>query len=210
MHRRNNCGISALGWWSDVIFEYGKGTTKTTWWSLIIFANNKMIVNETKTKLMIFGKDYTRNISFNNRKIELVREYEYVGNIIRSTTTNKQAIFSLNYVYLRDRANRSMFAVLQRLKNIETPPPEIMFHIFDTLIMPILTYGSDVWGYNKWFYRYLIRSCCGPWDALLASNAQQVISLSLVNVIVCPRVLCVLSILYVSSIDLCAWMMILS
>ena len=42
-----------------------------------------------------------------------------------------------------------MFAVLQRLKNIETPPPEIMFHIFDTLIMPILTYGSDVWGYNK-------------------------------------------------------------
>ena len=30
-------------------------------------ANNKMIVNETKTKLMIFGKDYTRNVSFNNR-----------------------------------------------------------------------------------------------------------------------------------------------
>ena len=24
-----------------------------------------------------------------------------------------------------------------------------MFHIFDTLIMPILTYGSDVWGHNK-------------------------------------------------------------
>ena len=24
-----------------------------------------------------------------------------------------------------------------------------MFHIFDTLIMTILTYGSDVWGHNK-------------------------------------------------------------
>ena len=112
-------------------------------------ANNKMIVNETKTKLMVFGKDYSGNISFNNEKIELVSEYKYLGNIIRSTTTNKQDIFGLNYTYLRDRANRAMFTVLQRLKNIETPPPEIMFHIFDTLIMPILTYGSDIWGYNK-------------------------------------------------------------
>ena len=112
-------------------------------------ANNKMIVNETKTKLMVLGKDYSGNISFNNEKIELVREYKYLGNIIRSTTTNKQDIFGLNYTYLRDRANRAMFTVMQRLKNIETPPPEIMFHIFDTLIMPILTYGSDIWGTTK-------------------------------------------------------------
>ena len=28
-------------------------------------------------------------------------------------------------------------------------PPKIMFHIFDTVVKPILTYGSDVWGANK-------------------------------------------------------------
>ena len=104
---------------------------------------------QTEPKANLSWKDYSGNISFNNEKIELVREYKYLGNIIRSTTTNKQDIFGLNYTYLRDRANRAMFTVLQRLKSIETPPPEIMFHIFDTLIMPILTYGSDIWGYNK-------------------------------------------------------------
>ena len=42
-----------------------------------------------------------------------------------------------------------MFLVLQKLKNIGVTPPLIMSHIFETVIMPILTYGSDVWGYNK-------------------------------------------------------------
>ena len=138
--------------WADDLMLFSnteKGLQKQLDGLKLFCANNKMIVNETKTKLMIFGKDYAGNVSFNSKKIELVKEYKYLGNIIRSTTTNKQDIFSLNYIYLRDRANRAMFAVLQRLKNIETPPPEIMFHIFDTLIMPILTYGSDVWGYNK-------------------------------------------------------------
>ena len=112
-------------------------------------ANNKMIVNETKTKLMVFGKEYSGNLFFNNEKIELVKEYKYLGNIVRSTEMSKQDVFSLNHVYLRDRANRAIFSILQRLKNIEAPPPEIMFHLFETLILPILTYGSDVWGSNK-------------------------------------------------------------
>ena len=62
---------------------------------------------------------------------------------------SKQDVFSLHHVYLRDRANRAIFSILQRLKNIEAPPPEIMFNLFETLILPILTYGSDVWGSNK-------------------------------------------------------------
>ena len=62
---------------------------------------------------------------------------------------SKQDFFSLNHVYLRDRANRSIFSILQRLKNIEAQAPEIMFHLFETLILPISTYGSDVWDSNK-------------------------------------------------------------
>ena len=108
-----------------------------------------MIVNETRTQLLVFGKEYSGNIFFNNEKIELVKEYKYLGNIVRSTEMSKQDAFSLNHVYLRDRANRAIFSILQRLKNIKTPSPEIMFHLFETFILPILTYGTDVWGYNK-------------------------------------------------------------
>ena len=108
-----------------------------------------MIVNETKTKVMTFGKKNNCNVYFNDKQIEQVAEYKYLGNIVRSVRTDKQDIFSPNYTYLRDRANRAIFLVSRKLRNIEHPPPKIMFDIFDTLIMPILSYGSDVWGSNK-------------------------------------------------------------
>ena len=72
-------------------------------------ANNRMIVNEAKTKLMIFGKKCTGDIIFNEKKIELANEYKYLGNIIRSTEKSIQDMFSINYSYLCDRANRATF-----------------------------------------------------------------------------------------------------
>ena len=86
---------------------------------------------------------------FNDKQIEQVAEY--LGNIVRSVRTDKQDIFSPNYMYtyLRDRANRAIILVSRKLRNIEHPPPKIMFDIFDTLLMPIFAYGSDVWGSNK-------------------------------------------------------------
>ena len=96
--------------------------------------------------MIYFGKKCIGDIFFGKKKIELANEYKYLGNIIRSTEKSIQDMFSINYSYLCDRANGAIFVALQKLKNIEHPSPEIMFHIFDTLIMPILTYGSDVWG----------------------------------------------------------------
>ena len=108
-----------------------------------------MIVNETKSKLMKFGKTNNCNVYFNDKQIEQMAEYKYLGNIVRSVRTDKQDIFSQNYTYLRDRANRAIFLESRKLRNIEHPTPKIMFDIIDTLIMPILAYGSDVWVSNN-------------------------------------------------------------
>ena len=81
-------------------------------------ANNKMIVNETKTKLMVFGKEYSGSQFFNNEKIKLVIEYKYLGSIVRSTEMSKQYVFSLNHVYLRDRANRAIIFNLTKAEKI--------------------------------------------------------------------------------------------
>ena len=72
-----------------------------------------------------------------------------MGNIVISVRTDKQDIFSPNFTYLRDRVNRAIFLVARKLNYIEHPSPKIMFDIFDTLIMPFLAYGSDLWGSNK-------------------------------------------------------------
>ena len=60
---------------------------------------------------------------FNDKRIELVSEYKYLGNIRGSTETTAQGMFSTNYPYLCDRANRAMFLALQKLKNVQHPRP---------------------------------------------------------------------------------------
>ena len=39
-----------------------------------------------------------------------------------------------------------IFCVKRKIQNIGALPPHVMFYIFETMIRPITTYGSDVWG----------------------------------------------------------------
>ena len=147
----NETILAHLLWADDLILfsDTEKGIQKQLDGLKKFCENNRMIVNETKTKVMTFGKKNNCKVFFNDEQIEQVAEYKYLGNIVRFVRTDKQDIFSPNYTYLRDRAIRAIFLVSRKLRNIEHPPPKIMFDIFDTLIMPILSYGSDVWGSNK-------------------------------------------------------------
>ena len=106
-------------------------------------------MNETKTKVMNFVKKCCSNVYFNGKQIEQVTESTYLGNIIRAVQTDRKDVFNSNYTYFCDRANRALFLPLRKLRNIDRPSPKILFNIFETLKMPILAYGSDVWGARK-------------------------------------------------------------
>ena len=67
---------------------------------------------------MPFGKAHNCNVYFNDKQIEQVTKYKYMGSIIRSFRTDKQNIFSPNYTYLHNRANRAIFLVARKLGNI--------------------------------------------------------------------------------------------
>ena len=67
-------------------------------------ANNRMIVNEIKSKAMCFGKQTRFSVSFNNKEIEQVHRYKYLGNIVRRVDRLQQDIFADNYQYLSDQA----------------------------------------------------------------------------------------------------------
>ena len=111
--------------------------------------NNHMVVNETETKVMCFGKPLNPNVYFNGKSIKLVETYKYLGNIIRSVHRCNQDIFADNYQYLSDQARKAIFSLKRKTKAFRSLPPTIMFYMFDVLIRPILTYGSDIWGLNK-------------------------------------------------------------
>ena len=112
-------------------------------------SKNQMMVNAIKTKIMIFGSKEKISIKFNDILIEQVDKYKYVGCIIRSILKYNSDPFLYNYTYLCDQARKALYSVKQKLRNIGQLPPSLMLHVFNTLIRPILTYGSDVWGVNK-------------------------------------------------------------
>ena len=52
----------------------------------------------------------------------------------------------MNYEYLCDKARKALFAAKAKLKHYSTVPCSILCNLFNTLVRPILTYASDVWG----------------------------------------------------------------
>ena len=97
---------------------------------------------------MCYGKQSQFNVSFSDKEIEKVGRYKYLGNIIRRIDKPTQDIFVDNYKYLGDQARKAMFCAKIKIKDIVVLPLLIMFYVFDTIVRPITTYGSDVWGCN--------------------------------------------------------------
>ena len=112
-------------------------------------ATNHMIVNGMKTKFMCFGKKSDCKLFFDNQEITQAEQYKYVGNIIKPVHASHGNIFGDNYNFLCDKAQKAIFAMKKRLKATGHLPPSVMFFMFNTLIQPILLYGSEIWGVRK-------------------------------------------------------------
>ena len=110
---------------------------------------NKIIVNERKTKSMCFGTDENLNVFFNEKPIEQLIQYKYLGVIVWSVNKVGQDMYSNNYRFISDKCRRVVFSIKWKLKFIQSLPLNMLLDIFDTLIRPIFTYGSDVWGLGK-------------------------------------------------------------
>jgi len=107
-------------------------------------------VNSKKTKTLIFQKKcrkstYNKQHFFiNGDKIEIVNNYTYLG-----TNISSNGNFSINKINLMEKTRRSIFAT-RRYLDLSKLPIHLANKIFDSLFLPILTYGSEVWGaYDK-------------------------------------------------------------
>ena len=72
-----------------------------------------------------------------------------LGVIVRSINKTNQDLFSSNYRFISDKSQKAIFNMKKKLKFVQNVSPSIMFDMFDTLIRPILNYGSDVWGLSR-------------------------------------------------------------
>ena len=137
-------------WWVNILLSDSVNGLQKQLNGLFCFcSDNMMIVNEMKTKVMV-NDPANRNFSlkFNGKTLDIVDQYKYLGNITKSIKTWNGDMFGANYQHLCNKARQAIFALFKRVKTLGILPVKIMMYLFRSLIMPILVYGSDVWGIN--------------------------------------------------------------
>ena len=108
---------------------------------------NLIHVNLDKTKCMIFNKTgrlMRRPFYFGEKKLEMVREYKYLGFLVTPSYNITAAL-----VDLKDRGLRAYGALKMKLGITFRKHLPTTFYLFDSLIKPILNYASDFWGTLK-------------------------------------------------------------
>ena len=111
-------------------------------------------VNTKKTKCITFQKKSRVNkkdsFFFDNKLLENVNEYKYLG-----ITINSAGSFNPTFDILSNKANRAIYALNSKYAT-KRLPVWAASKLFDSVISPILLYGSEIWGafgyldYEKW------------------------------------------------------------
>ena len=106
---------------------------------------NRLKLNARKCKVVVFSKGKIRNIPrfyIGNEQIEVVPDFLYLG--LKLNYNNR---FSVAQKDLIERANRAMFSLLKKSKQLNLPI-DLTLDLFDSTVVPVLIYGCEIWGYD--------------------------------------------------------------
>ena len=121
--------------------------------------NWNLTVNDKKTKIVIFSRGKCRLIptfTFGDSNLEVCDDYTYLGVIFNYNGKFNKAINKQT-----SQAKHAMFALLTKAAKLHLPT-DVTSSLFDTLVLPILLYGCEIWGLEnidhvETFYRNFLR-----------------------------------------------------
>ncbi len=102
-------------------------------------------INYKKTKVVVFSRGKIRKkpeFVVNGNKIEIVDSFCYLGVVFNYNGSFKKTI-TQNIA----KANKALFSLAQLAKKSQLTI-ETRLELFERMIIPILTYGCEVWGYE--------------------------------------------------------------
>jgi hypothetical protein len=145
----DNSNINCILWADDIILlsESEEGLNILLAELKAYSDTNQLKVNTDKTKCMIFNKTgrlIRRNFYLGTTRLENVRNYKYLGLIITPSGEIRSALDDL-----RSRAHKAYMALKNKLGVCFRDHIEDTIMLFDSLVKPILLYGSDFWGCLK-------------------------------------------------------------
>jgi hypothetical protein len=106
---------------------------------------NKLSLNTNKTKVMLFHTPQRKirdiNLKLDNCGIEVVKKFNYLGIILDSHLSWNDHTSMISHKIARTNG------IMCRLKNII--PPSALLLIYNSLVLPYLSYGLLVWGHKS-------------------------------------------------------------
>ena len=102
-----------------------------------------LTVNIDKTEVVVFGrKRYQGGFCwmYNNRAVQVSPTFKYLGLIFHETKGVSTCVDAL-----KSSANRAMHCLISRLRNRGILDVHMRLHLFSSLVLPITTYGCQVW-----------------------------------------------------------------
>ena len=105
----------------------------------------KLSVNTSKTKVIVFSRGKVRKIPtwhFGSDIIESTDDYTYLG-----VTFNYNGSFGKSMSKQVNQAKRAMYGITSKVRKLQLPI-DVQCQLFDSCVIPILLYGSEVWGFS--------------------------------------------------------------
>lgn len=119
----------------------------------------KLTVNLKKTKVLIFSRGKIKKIPkfyFGVGQLDVDFSYTYLGMLINyNGKLNKAIAKQVN------QARKASFNLSTKVRNLRLPA-DMHIDLFDKVVIPVLLYGSEVWGYEdlehiEVFYRKFLK-----------------------------------------------------
>jgi hypothetical protein len=105
-----------------------------------------MEVNAMKTQVVVFGRPAQRRhpyppFTYAGSSLELIDVCKFLG--MRFSGNGSSSVMLETACAA---ANRARFAVQRKISSLKCLPPETQLRMFKSLVLPVLTYGCQVWG----------------------------------------------------------------
>jgi hypothetical protein len=116
--------------------------------TLSIFCTaTKLKVNTEKTEAMFFHKQWledVRPVRYNGNRLKLSPSFVYLGVVFHAKGTKVSA--KKAFQRRLDKARGALFSMMGTCQGHKMSDVNVLNKLFDTLCVPVLTYGVDQWG----------------------------------------------------------------
>ena len=130
-----------------VIFAESKEELQSALNAMYLYSKSwDLEVNPTKTKVTVFcNRKFEHNMTFtyNGQDLDIEDGFVYLGAFFSSNGR-----FINNNRRLAEQARKAMFSVLRKSRKLQLPV-DLQIQLFDSMVVPILLFGSEVTGFEN-------------------------------------------------------------